>query len=138
MLIPLLFAFIAGFVATLVFHQPVFAAFHSAGVIDRKPYDLTPVPPLGVPSVISLSFWGGLWGMVMIPIIGRTSGWMWWVAAGVFGAILPTIVAAVVVAPLKKIKMPRTPAMAILGLAVNAAWGLGTAAIYRLLISFRG
>src|SRR6185295_4275502 len=135
MLLALLFAFLAGFGATILCHQPVFAAFHRAGVIDRKAYDMSPVPPLGVPSVISLAFWGGLWGLVMIPIIGYVrSGWMWWLAAGLFGAILPTIVAGAVVAPIKKIKLPRTPGIVILGLAVNAAWGLGTAALYRVLI----
>ena len=62
---PYVKAFMAGFVATLVFHQGVFAAFHADGLIPRPAFDLTPVPLLGVPAVISLAFWGGVWSMAI-------------------------------------------------------------------------
>lgn len=129
-----LLAFVAGFLATLIFHQPVLAALHAAGIAPKPAYNFAPVPPLSVPSVISLSFWGGVWGIIMIPIIARIrSEAAYWIAAIIFGAVLPTLVAAFVVAPLKHQAMPHTPAMAVIGLSVNAAWGLGTALIYRLL-----
>ena len=129
----ILLAFVAGFLATLIFHQPVLWLFHAAGVIPRAPYNMSPVPPLGVPSVISLSFWGGVWGIIMIPIISRIRNEAaYWITAIIFGAIFPTVVAAFVVAPLKHQPMTRTPAMALLGLSVNGAWGLGTAIFYRL------
>ena len=121
-----LLAFLAGFLATLVFHQPVAWLFH------RPVYAMNPVPPFGVPSVISLAFWGGIWGAVMIPIIAKARGIGWWIAAIVFGAVFPTLVAALVVMPLKGIHMKRTPSLVLLGLSVNGAWGLGTAAFYRL------
>ena len=52
----------------------------------------------------------------------------------VFGAVLPTLVAWFVAAPLKGQPMAggwKLQAMMI-GPIVNAAWGLGTALIYRL------
>ena len=128
-----LLAFVAGFLATLIFHQPVLAALHAAGIAPKPAYNMAPVPPFSVPSVISLAFRGGVWGIIMIPIIARIGNEAaYWIAAILFGAILPTLVAAFVVAPLKHQPMPHTPAMAVIGLSVNAAWGLGTALLYRL------
>jgi hypothetical protein len=49
----ILLSFIAGFVATLVFHQPVLWLFHNAGMLPRAPYAMNPVPPFGVPAVMS-------------------------------------------------------------------------------------
>jgi uncharacterized membrane protein len=129
----LLFGFIAGFLATLIFHQIALELLHLANVTPRGAWSMQPVPPFGVPSVISLSFWGGVWGIIMIPVIDRFRGVAYWLWAIVFGAIAPTLVAAFVVAPLKHQPMPHTPKMALLGLTVNGAWGFGTALFYRLL-----
>jgi len=130
----LLFGFIAGFIATLVFHQLTLALLHRMGLSPYAPYAMRPVPPFGVPAVISLAFWGGVWGAIMIPVIERWRGGAFYVAAIVFGAILPTLVAWFVAAPLKGQPMAggwKLQAMMI-GPIVNAAWGLGTALIYRL------
>src|SRR6185503_21256274 len=94
-----LVAFVAGFLATLVFHQPVLWLLHLAGVTERMPYNMKPVPPFGVPSVISLAFWGGVWGIVMIAAIGRTKAF--YLLSAIFGAILPTLVAALIIVPLR-------------------------------------
>jgi hypothetical protein len=125
-------AFVAGFLATITFHQIALELLHLAHLVPRAAWSLRPVPPFGVPSVISLSFWGGVWGIIMILIIDRFRGTAYWLWAIVFGAIAPTLVAAFLVAPLKHQPMPHTPAMAVVGLTVNAAWGFGTALFYRL------
>jgi hypothetical protein len=126
-----LLAFLAGFVATLACHQPVLWLLRLAGMTMRTPYILKPVPPFGVPSVISLAFWGGVWGIIMIATLGRAK--MFYLVATIFGAILPTLVAAFVIAPLRHIPLPGSPGKLLLvGLLVNAAWGLGTAVLYRL------
>ena len=94
---------------------------------------MTAVPPFGVPAVISLAFWGGVWGLILIPAIARIRNEAaYFLAAIIFGAIFPTLVAAYVVAPIKHISMPHTPSNVILGLTVNGAWGLGTALFFRL------
>ncbi len=127
-----LLAFIAGFLATLIFHQVALALLHAAGVSSRGAWSMKPVPPFGVPAVISLAFWVGVWGIIMILVIDRFRGAPYWIWAVVFGAVLPTLVAVFVVAPLKHQPIPHSGAMAVVGLTVNAAWGLGTAAFYRL------
>jgi len=126
--------FFSGFAATICFHQPtVWLLGTLFGLGAVKPFNMTPVPPFGVPAVVSLAFWGGIWGIIMIPAISRIrSEAMWWIAAILFGAILPTLVAGLVVAPLKHINMPKTPQMVMFGLLVNGAWGLGTAIFFRL------
>lgn len=131
-----LLAFLAGFLATLVFHQPVLWLLQLAGVTERMPYAMKPVPPFGVPSVVSLAFWGGVWGMVMIAAIGRTKAF--YLVAAIFGAILPTLVAAFIIIPLRHIPVTgNRAALLAIGLAVNAAWGLGTAVFYRLFMGGR-
>ena len=131
-----LLAFLAGFVATLVFHQPVLWLLHLAGVTPRTPYVMRAVPPFGVPSVISLAFWGGVWGIIMIAAIAKARAF--YLVAAIFGAVLPTLVAAFVIAPLRHMPMPGNPAKLLaVGLIINAAWGLGTAVLYRLFMGGR-
>jgi hypothetical protein len=127
--------FIAGFAATLLFHQPVLWLLFEAGLATRRPYSLSPTQPLGVPSAISLAFWGGVWGIVLLlavrPVLKRPA---FWIAALIFGAVAPTLVAWLVVAPLKGQPLGGgwKPAGMLTGLAINGAWGLGTAVFLRL------
>ena len=129
-------AFVAGFVATLVFHQAVLWLLHHFGYVPRAPWPMQPVAPFGVPAVISLAFWGGVWGVIMMPMIARRRGSAFWVAAILFGAIFPTAVAWFIVAPLKHTPIAGgwNPKTMMVGPLVNGAWGLGTALIYRMFV----
>jgi FtsH-binding integral membrane protein len=96
------------------------------------------VPPLGVPQVISLAFWGGLWAIAMAYAFKDLSGgsyWLWWT---VIGAIAPSIVALFVVFPLKGMPMAGgwDPKLIIGALLLNGAWGFGTALFLRYLPRF--
>lgn len=124
-------AFVAGFVSTLVFHQGVILVFHLLGVFPRAPWNLAAVPPLGVPSVISLAFWGGVWGVVLWPVLRGAAGTAYWLRAIVLGAIGPTAVAVLVVLPLKTGALAIDPKFIVGGLIVNAAWGFGLALLLR-------
>lgn len=127
-------AFAAGFVSTLVFHQGLIALLFVAGIVGRSPWSLDPVQPLGIPAVVSLAFWGGLWGIALYWMIRRQKGTGYWLAAGLLGALLPTLVALFVVVPLKGGGLAAAGnVMAwMIGFAVNAAWGLGCALLMRL------
>lgn len=118
-------AFISGFLATLIFHQGLFGVFYLVGMVPAAPFNMTPVPPLGVPSILSIAFFGGLWGMLLWLILGRLSGLAYWLSNVVAGAIGPTVVAMLVVFPMKGIEV--TAQTWTGGLVLNGFWGLGVA-----------
>ena len=133
--VPFVQAFIAGFVSTLVFHQGVLALLYLAGAVPRAPYDLRAVPPLGLPAVISLAFWGGVWGAAIWPLLKNTTGATYWLRALVIGAIGPSAVALLIVFPLKgkPIAGGWDAKLIVAALILNGAWGLGVALFMRLL-----
>ncbi len=118
-------AFVSGFLATLIFHQGLFAVFYLAGMVPSAPFNMAAVPPLGVPSVISLAFFGGLWGMVLWVLLGRLVGFKFWLGNVVVGAIGPTAVAMLVVFPMKGLAVSASTWVG--GLMLNGFWGLGVA-----------
>ena len=130
----ILIAFIAGFVATLVFHQGGLALLNQLGMTDRAPFNMSPAQPFGVPQVFSLAFWGGVWGILLVLFLG-TRKTAWYLRALIFGAVLPTAVALFVVLPLKG--QPAgggwDPKLILGALILNGLWGLGTALLYRAL-----
>jgi len=130
----LLKAFLAGFLSTLIFHQGLLAVLHGAGATDRKPYAVTPTPPFGVPAVISLAFWGGIWGILLWLAIRSAAGTTYWLLAIVLGAVAPSLVALLVVFPLKgqPVAGGWQPAILVGALLLNGAWGIGVALFLRL------
>ena len=120
--------FVAGFVSVVVFHQGAAGLLHALGLTPRAPYSLQPTQPLGVPVLLSISFWGGVWGALLAATFARLQGARLVVAATLFGAIFPTLVAWFIVAPLKgnPVAGGFNPAAMMIGPIVNGAWGLGT------------
>lgn len=131
----LVLAFIAGFFAVLLFHQPMLALLHALGVTGATAYPTGPVPPLGVPRVLSAAFWGGVWGIVFVLLRPRVArGRAYLPGAVLFGAFVLSLVAWFVVAPLKGLPIAGggQPARIVTALLVNGAWGLGTALLLML------
>src|SRR3954465_783959 len=60
----ILIGFVAGFVSVLTFQSGFLAILPAAGLVPFAPWNMTPVPPFGVPQTLSGAFWGGLWGIV--------------------------------------------------------------------------
>ena len=126
----LILAFVAGFLATVFFHQGGLWLLGLAGRTAALPWNMTPVGPLGVPSVLSLAVWGGLWGIALWALIRSSKGARFWMLAIVLGALLPSLVAWFVVFPLKDI--PLSTALVVGALILNGLWGLGVAVYMRL------
>jgi hypothetical protein len=86
-----------------------------------------------VPAVVSLAFWGGLWGIALGAVLRLSTSAAYWRRAAVFGAVGPSVVAWFVVMPLKGMGPAGDwDAKIIVGaLLLNGAWGLGAAAIAR-------
>ena len=92
-----------------------------------------------MPAVFSLAFWGGVWGILFVLVHGRfPPGGAYWVAAFLFGAILPSLVALMVVLPLKGRPMGGGwhPSVLLRIFFINGVWGIGTGLILKLLTSW--
>lgn len=134
--IRVIYGFVAGFIATLIFHQPVLALLSQLGVAPFGAYNLQATQPFGVPVVLSLAFWGGVWGLLFALSDGlfpEDNGY--WIAAFLFGAILTSAVALLIVVPLKggPVGAGWAPALLLTVLLINGAWGIGTGVVLRLL-----
>jgi len=120
--------FIAGFLGVLIFHQLGFHIANELGLARAQIYSFRPVPPLGVPTIISSAFWGGLWGVVgafvvprVPPTVDGPIGWM------LFCAVVVTLVNWFVVLPIKGLPVGggfRMPGVIVVPV-VYAFWGLG-------------
>ena len=114
--------FVAGVLGVLVFHQ--------WGL-----YSMRPVPPWGIPTIVSQAFWGGLWGILAAFVVARLPGFL----NGALGWILfaITLVLAVnwfVVLPIKGAPIGggwRLPGVAVVPI-VYALWGFGMWVFYGL------
>ncbi|MCE5335448.1 MAG: hypothetical protein LLG06_12765 [Desulfobacteraceae bacterium] len=130
----LAYGFAAGFVSTLTFHQLVLLVIWSLGIAPFAPFSMAATKPFGIPAVVSLALWGGIWGVVFSLVSGAfPHGVAYWLAAFLFGAVLPSVVALMVVLPLKGRPMGGGWHMPLLLTAflINGAWGLGTGIFYR-------
>jgi hypothetical protein len=132
----MLFGFMAGFFATLVFHQATVYGLWQIHIAPFGAFNMHPTKPFGVPAVLSLAFWGGVWG-ILFAFIHRAfpAGKGYWLTSFLFGAIAPSLVALMVVMPMKGMPMGGGwhPPLLLTALLVNGAWGIGTALILRLL-----
>src|SRR5882724_4660339 len=96
---------------------------------------MAPAPPLGVPAVISLALWGGVWGVAIWPLLRSAAGRTYWFRALLIGAVLPTAVALFIMFPLKAMPVAGDwdPRIIIAALTLNGAWRLGVALFIRLM-----
>ncbi|MBI5557182.1 MAG: hypothetical protein HY885_06045 [Deltaproteobacteria bacterium] len=132
----LCFGFIAGFLATLIFHQLTLTLLWAVNLAPFGPFSMMATKPLGMPAVFSLAFWGGIWGMVFALIDCRFPAHAaYWLTAFLFGAIFPSLVALLVVLPLKGKPMGGGwhPPLLVTAFLINGAWGVGTGLILKLL-----
>jgi hypothetical protein len=132
----LLFGFIAGFLGTLIFHQLTLWMLWKLGLAPFGPFSMAATQPFGIPAMFSLAFWGGVWGILFALIDrGFPAGNGYWAAAFLFGALLPSMVALLVVLPLKGRPMGGGWHMPLLLTAflINGAWGIGAGLILKAL-----
>jgi hypothetical protein len=115
-------AFIVGALGVIIFlGLPALA--YGLGWVPRPPYDMSSTPPFDLPKVVSLAFWGGVWGIVMVLCLRRFStGTRLWLAF-LFGGILPTLAGTLIVAPLKGLPVLVQPTRLMFGFVINGIWG---------------
>jgi hypothetical protein len=125
----LLTGFIAGALSVLIFHQGAFALMNLLDFTHRPLYSATATAPLGIPSIWSLAFWGGVWGLLFAAFFMPLWGGALVLAGMGFGGLVLSVVAWFVVAPIKgqPIAAGAVPMAMAAAVIANAAWGFGTA-----------
>jgi hypothetical protein len=125
--------FVAGALSALTFHQGVVSALHMFGLARQAPFQTLLIPPFGVPAIVSLCFWSGLYGAAFGALMPRFRVPLW--LAGVGLGAIAVLVGWFIIAPLKGLPiaagfdewpMARS-------LLINLCWGLGVGLLLPLL-----
>lgn len=132
-----LFGFLAAAISVLVFHQAMWAALHLLnlpGLGMPPPYPTDPIPPLGVPRILNLCFWGGLYGILFGLALPRLTAPLWLCGLGL--GIIAAIVGLIVVPAVKGLPvgggwMWQSWAKSLL---INGCWGVGVGLILPLIM----
>jgi uncharacterized membrane protein YagU involved in acid resistance len=137
--LPLLVAgFLAGAIATVIFHQLTVLVLHLANFIPNFPWSMRPVPPLNIPTIVNQMFWGGLWGVLFAAILPWIPARELWQKGAIFGLVGVWLLGNGILVPLFK----GTPLLfgfqlsrAWLGFVILLVFGIGLGLIYGLLAS---
>jgi hypothetical protein len=131
--------FIAAATSVLVFHQGMWILLWALGIMPAAPFPVRPVPPLGIPQILNLCFWGGLYGIaygLLAPRFAATPKLL----VGIGLGLCAVFVSWFVVAPIKGLPIATgwVPLRMVISLLINGAWGIGTVLILHLLLARRG
>ena len=123
--------FAAAVLSVLIVHQGAWAALHALdlpGLAMPPAFPMSPAPPLGLPRLVSLCFWGGIWG-ASFAAIWRGSWWL----GGLCLGLAAILAGYFVVGPLKGI--PASNAFQLnnwlRSLFINLPWAFATAFLIR-------
>jgi hypothetical protein len=131
--------FLAAALSVAIFHQGMVGLLHLAGIVPRAPWQFGPVPPLGVPALLNICFWGGLYGALfglLLPKLPRAPMWLLGFGLGVLAAMVGWFV----VAPIKGLPMAGgfVPARMLTSIAINGSFGIGVGIILPMLLRAAG
>ena len=130
--------FVAAAIGVLTFHQAMWEVLHLLaipGLTMPPPYPMDGVAPWGVPRIISLCFWGGLYGVVFGWLLPRFT-WPLWVCGLLLG-VSAVLMGNFVVAPIKGLPVGSGWVLLnwVRSLLINGFWGIGVAFIASWMIS---
>ena len=133
--------FAAGFLSVITVMAAAWWVSRAAGWIPATAAPLwawaPSVPPFGVPRVVNLAFWGGVWGAVLNLLLRGLTGANYWIAWFLAGAIAVAGTAIFIVPLIKGLPIANlTPRRFMISGFLNGAFGIGTA-IWLLVLARR-
>lgn len=125
--------FVAAAISVLTFHQAMWALLFALGGMPQPPYPTRAMPPFGVPLIVDLCFWGGLYGIVFGLLRPRFTLPLW--LCGLIMGIIAALVGMFIVAPIKgmPIAFGWMPWPILRSFLINGSWGVGVGVILPLL-----
>ena len=132
--IRLCLGFVAAVLSVLIFHQGMWEALHLAGMMPPA-YPTNPVPPFGVPLILDLCFWGGVWGAVfglVLPALPRAPMWVLGLGLGIAAALTGIFIVPLI----KRLPVSHNLAAGVFerSFLINLCWGIGVGLILPLLL----
>jgi hypothetical protein len=138
--------FIAAAISVLIVHEGIIQLLHQADYIPRRGWTMTPaVAPFGVPYIVNLVFWGGLWGVLFALVYNWIPGGMAWLKGLIFGVFIVVVSNWTLLPLIKKHVFGVTtardvalfsgydPTRMLLVLLIVGGFGLGLGIIYGLI-----
>lgn len=141
----LVLGFVAGAVATVTAHEIILHLLNAYGFPAPRaawpmtPIDQGPLASLGIPKIVSATFWGGVWGMIFAAIWGNTPQGPLTLKGALLGIAGPAIIGLFVLVPLLTKKhalfFADAPELIAPVLLVLAGFGAVTGWLYGFLTS---
>lgn len=123
-----LLGFFTAVISVLIFHQGMWTLLHYLqlpGLGMPPPFPTDSVPPFGVPRIVSLCFWGGLWGALFGLVWRGRPATYWW--GGLLLGVAAALTGLFIVAAIKGLPIGGGWQVNnwIRSLLINGTWGLG-------------
>jgi hypothetical protein len=131
------FGFIAAAVSVLIFHQAMWEALHLLalpGLGMPSAYPTDPIAPFGIPRILNLCFWGGLYGAVFGLLLPRLTAPPWLCGLGL--GIIAALVGLLVVPAIKGLPIGDGWVLQswVRSFLINGFWGIGVGLILPLIL----
>ncbi len=125
--------FSAGAIAALLFHQGLAEIFDLTGIGRMAAFRLQPVWPFGLPGVVNLSFWSGIYGVAFALAMPRFRRPLW--QGGIGLGLIAGAVTLFATLPLNGAPLAHNWHLWPIArtLILNLCWGLGISALLPIL-----
>jgi hypothetical protein len=134
---------LAAALSVLFAHESVVYVLNALGRVSRRAWTMTPaIPPFGVPYLLNLVFWGGLWGILFAFIHPLLPGRMMWLKGLICGAmvvvfggwiLVPLIKGQLLGLPNQELFSAFDPQRMLNSTLIVCGYGLGLGVIYGLI-----
>jgi hypothetical protein len=130
--------FVIAVISVLIFHQAMWALLHVLalpGMAMPAPYPTDGIAPFGVPRIVNLCFWGGLWGALFGAVWRGRPGNLWW--GGLVLGCAAAVTGLIIVPAIKGLPIGGGWLLTswIRSFLINGFWGLGVGLLFMAYLS---